>query len=51
MVQRTKKSDGKKIDAKDVVLHSAEPPPAAAKLLLDTLNSQSPKNLSDPKGR
>ncbi len=42
---------GKKIDAKDVVLHSAEPPPAAAKLLLDTLNSQSPKNLSDPKGR
>lgn len=42
---------GKKIDAKDVVLHGAEKPPAAAKLLLDTLNTQSPKNLSDPKSR
>jgi SH3 domain-containing YSC84-like protein 1 len=42
---------GKKVDAKDVVLHSADTPPAPAKLLLDTLNQQSPKNLSDPKNR
>jgi len=42
---------GKKVDAKDVVLHSADTPPAGAKLLLDTLNKQSPKNLSGPKNR
>ena len=42
---------GKKVDAKDVALHSADTPPAGAKLLLDTLNKQSPKNLSDPKNR
>lgn len=46
-----KKLYGKKVNAKDVVLHSADPPPDAAKLLLDTLNQRSPKNLSDPKNR
>lgn len=34
---------GKKVDAKDVVLHGSDTPPAAAKLLLDTLNQKSPK--------
>ena len=38
-------------ESDDVVLHSADTPPAPAKLLLDTLNQQSPKNLSDPKNR
>jgi hypothetical protein len=31
------------VDAKDVVLHGSDMPPAAAKLLLDTLNQKSPK--------
>jgi len=34
---------GKRVDAKDVVLHSSDVPPAAAKFLLDTLNQRSPK--------
>ena len=42
---------GHKVDAKDVVLHSADKPPDGAKLLLDTLGKWSPKNLSDPKNR
>jgi len=37
---------GHHVNAKDVVLHGAEKPPDSAKLLLDTLNKQSPKNLS-----
>jgi lipid-binding SYLF domain-containing protein len=36
---------GHHVDAKDVVLHAAEPPPDAAQLLLDTLNLRSPKHL------
>jgi lipid-binding SYLF domain-containing protein len=42
---------GHHVDAKAVVLHGAEQPPACAKLLLDTLNQWSPKNLSNPKFR
>lgn len=42
---------GKKVDAKDVVFHSAEKAPDAAKLLIDTLIQRSPKNLSDPARR
>ena len=37
---------GKKIDAKDVALHGAVPVPPSAKLLIETLNQHSPKNLS-----
>jgi lipid-binding SYLF domain-containing protein len=37
---------GKKIDAKDIVLHSSVPVPPAAKLLISTLNQHSPKNKS-----
>ena len=37
---------GKKIPAKDIVLHGAVPVPASAKLLIGTLNQHSPKNLS-----
>lgn len=37
---------GKKIAAKDIVLHSAVPVPPAAKLLISTLNQHSPKNKS-----
>ncbi len=37
---------GKKIDAKDIVLKGAVPPPPSAKLLLSTLTKHSPKNLS-----
>jgi SH3 domain-containing YSC84-like protein 1 len=37
---------GHHVNAKDVVLHGAEKPPDSAKLLLDTLNKQSPKRLS-----
>jgi lipid-binding SYLF domain-containing protein len=33
---------GKKIDAKDIVLHKAVPPPPSAKLLLATLTKHSP---------
>jgi SH3 domain-containing YSC84-like protein 1 len=40
---------GKKVDAKDVVLHGSDAPPAAAKLLLDTLNQRSPKKHEGPK--
>ena len=39
---------GKKVDAKDVVLHGSDAPPAAAKLLLDTLNQRSPKKHDAP---
>ncbi|MGB6198679.1 MAG: lipid-binding SYLF domain-containing protein [Candidatus Acidiferrales bacterium] len=42
---------GHHVNAKDVVLHGAEKPPDAAKLLLDTLNQRSPKNLSAAKNR
>lgn len=34
---------GKKINAKDIVLHGAVPVPASAKLLISTLNQHSPK--------
>src|SRR5271156_855226 len=37
---------GKKIDAKDIVLKGAVPPPPSAKLLLATLTQHSPKNHS-----
>jgi len=37
---------GKKIDAKDIVLHGAVPVPSSAKLLIATLNQHSPKNKS-----
>lgn len=37
---------GKKMDAKDIALHSKAPIPASAKLLIQTLNQHSPKNLS-----
>jgi SH3 domain-containing YSC84-like protein 1 len=36
---------GKKIDAKDVVLNGAVPPPACASTLLSTLMKHSPKNM------
>jgi lipid-binding SYLF domain-containing protein len=35
---------GKKIDAKDIVLKGAIPPPSSAQLLLQTLNAHSPKH-------
>jgi lipid-binding SYLF domain-containing protein len=37
---------GKKISAKDVALHGAVPPPAAAQELLSVLERHSPKNMS-----
>lgn len=37
---------GRKIDAKDICLHGVVPVPASAKLLIETLNQHSPKNLS-----
>jgi SH3 domain-containing YSC84-like protein 1 len=37
---------GKEIPAKDIVLKGVVPPPASAKLLLATLNTKSPKNIS-----
>ncbi|HUO34546.1 MAG TPA: lipid-binding SYLF domain-containing protein [Candidatus Acidoferrum sp.] len=37
---------GRKIPARDIVLHGKVPVPAAAKLLVSTLNMHSPKNLS-----
>jgi SH3 domain-containing YSC84-like protein 1 len=37
---------GQKIPAKDIALHGAVPIPPSAKLLIDTLNQHSPKNLS-----
>jgi SH3 domain-containing YSC84-like protein 1 len=40
---------GRKIDAKDIVLKGAVGVPDAARLLVDTLQKHSPKNLSDPK--
>ncbi len=42
---------GKKVNAKDVVLHSAEPVPDIAKRLVETLNKWSPTNLSEQKNR
>jgi len=39
---------GKEISAKEIALHHAVPPPPAAKLLLDTLNTRSPRNQSKP---
>jgi lipid-binding SYLF domain-containing protein len=35
---------GKKIDAKDIVLKGAVPPPPSAQLLIQTLNAHSPKH-------
>lgn len=40
---------GRKIDARDIVLKHAVGVPAAARLLVDTLQRRSPKNRSDPK--
>lgn len=40
---------GRKIDAKDVALKGAVPVPAAAKMLISTLNQRSPKNKSEKK--
>lgn len=40
---------GKKIGARDIVLHGKISPPAAAQTLLSVLNAKSPKNQSDPK--
>jgi lipid-binding SYLF domain-containing protein len=40
---------GKKIPARDIVLHGKVSPPAAAKTLIAVLDKRSPKNLSDPK--
>jgi lipid-binding SYLF domain-containing protein len=37
---------GKKMDAKEIVLHGAVPIPPAAKLLISTLNQHSPKHAS-----
>src|SRR5208282_4018404 len=37
---------GRKIAAKDIALHGAVPAPQSAKLLIETLNQHSPKNLS-----
>jgi lipid-binding SYLF domain-containing protein len=37
---------GKKISARDIVLHGAIPPPPSAKLLLSTLRKHSPKHSS-----
>jgi SH3 domain-containing YSC84-like protein 1 len=37
---------GKKIPAKDIVVHNAVPPPPSAKLLLSTLRKHSPKHRS-----
>jgi len=39
---------GRKISAKDIALHGAVPVPAAAKILIETLNRHSPKNHSTP---
>lgn len=39
---------GKKVDAKAVVLHGSDAPPAAAKTLLDTLNKRSPRKHEAP---
>jgi lipid-binding SYLF domain-containing protein len=41
-----KKIYGKELEAKDIALHNAVPVPPAAKLLIDTLTTHSPKNLS-----
>lgn len=38
---------GRKIPAKDIALHGAVPVPRAARLLIETLNQHSPKNLSN----
>ncbi len=38
---------GRKLSAKDIALHGAVPVPAAAHLLIETLNQHSPKNLSN----
>lgn len=40
---------GRKIEAKDIVLKHAVGVPAAARVLIDTLEKHSPKNHSDPK--
>jgi lipid-binding SYLF domain-containing protein len=37
---------GKKVSARDIVLHGAVRPTPDAKLMLDTLRAHSPKNLS-----
>ena len=37
---------GKQVNAKDIVFKGAVQPPASAKLLLETLDKKSPKNMS-----
>jgi hypothetical protein len=37
---------GKKIEARDIVLKGAVPPPASAKMLLSELTKRSPHNIS-----
>jgi lipid-binding SYLF domain-containing protein len=37
---------GKKLDAKEIVLHGVVPIPPSARVMIETLNSHSPKNLS-----
>jgi len=37
---------GQRFDARDIALHGKVPVPASAKLLIETLNQHSPKNLS-----
>lgn len=41
-----KKLYGKDVNAKDIVFNGAAPAPESAKLLIDTLNQKSPKNMS-----
>lgn len=38
---------GRKLSAKDIALHGAVPVPQAARVLIETLNQHSPKNLSN----
>ena len=40
---------GSRMDARDIVLHGKAPIPEPGKLLIETLNQHSPKNLSDAK--
>jgi lipid-binding SYLF domain-containing protein len=38
---------GRKLSAQDIALHGAVPVPQAARMLIETLNQHSPKNLSN----
>ncbi|MCI0355930.1 MAG: lipid-binding SYLF domain-containing protein [Acidobacteria bacterium] len=44
-----KKLYGRKVSARDILLEGKVSPPPAARTLISTLNSKTPKNLSDPK--